>query len=37
MSWKVDLDEDLEGGFICSAAHTKFRRIEKGGIMEQAQ
>ena len=29
MSFVVDLDEDTEGGFICSAAHTRFRGIGK--------
>lgn len=29
ISFAVDLDEDTEGGFICSAAHTRFRGIGK--------
>lgn len=27
VSFVVDLDEDMEGGFICSAAHARFRGI----------
>lgn len=32
-----DLGEDIEGGFICSAAHTRISRIEKHKITELAQ
>lgn len=29
VSFVVDLDEVMEGGFICFAAHTRFRGIGK--------